>query len=411
MHLLEWVGLVATAVALFGYINYRFIGLPDSIGITAMGLVLSLLAAVFGRYVPGVTEWATGLAERIDMYEVVLHGLLGVLLFAGSLHVNVAELSRHRLAIFVLATVGVLISTVVVGTLMYGLFTMLGIDIALIHCMLFGALISPTDPIAVLDVLKSAGASKTLETKISGESLFNDGTAVVAFLVILGLSTGAADTSVAGVMWLLAKEVAGAAVVGLLLGYGAFLLLKGVDSHPVEIMITIALATAGYSLAARLHVSAPLAVVVMGLVIGNHGAHSAMSEATRQHLFQFWDLIDEILNLVLFGLIGIKLLALAADDVPWVLACLMIPVVLVGRLVSVGAPALVMRPWLQMSRHDVKVMTWGGLRGGISIALALSLPEFAGRDLVVTATYAVVLFSLLIQAPTLTRVIQARVTT
>lgn len=401
MSFFEIIGALLATVAVFGYLNHKFIRLPDSIGITATGMVISLLLAVVGHHYPVAIQWASDFSEGLDFSEAVFHGLLGVLLFAGSLHVNISEIAKQRLSIFTLATVGVVISTAVVGVGMYWLLKALGIPVALVYCLLFGALISPTDPIAVLGLLKTAGVPKALEMDITGESLSNDGTGVVLFLVLLGIATGTAEASVASVSKMLAMEVGGAVVVGLALGYGAFFMLKGVDSYPVEILITLALATGGYSLAERLHVSAPLAVVISGLVVGNQGAAHAMSETTRQHLFSFWELLDEVLNLVLFGLIGIKLLSLADTDVSWAAAAMAIPLVLLARFVSVGLPLLALKPWLNSVTHTVKVLTWGGLRGGISIALALSLPEFEGKSLFVVATYGVVLFSLIVQAPTL----------
>lgn len=402
MSLFELIGALATIVAVFGYINHRFIGLPDTIGITAMGLVASLMLALAGRHFPAVVAWASSFAGRLDLPEAVFHGLLSVLLFAGSLHMNISDLARQRIPVLVMATVGVLLSTVIVGWGTHWALAAAGTPVELRYCLLFGALISPTDPIAVLGVLKTAGAPKALETEIAGESLFNDGTSVVAFLVLVGIATGAAEPTPAAVGVLLAQEVVGALVVGLAIGYLAFFMLRGVDSYPVEIIVTLALATGGYSFAERLHVSAPLAVVVMGLVIGNHGARSAMSAKTREHLFSFWELIDEVLNLVLFGLIGLELIMLADTAGSWALAALLVPVVLFARFASVGLPALAIRPWLKhRNPHAVKVLTWGGLRGGISVALALSLPPFHGRDTFVIATYAVVLFSLLVQAPTL----------
>lgn len=401
MSLFELIGALATAVAVFGYINHKFIHLPDTIGITAMGLLVSLALAIVGREVPGAVHWASDFAAHLDLPEVVFHGLLSVLLFAGSLHINISDLAKQRLPVFVLSTVGVVLSTAIVGYGTHWLLAALGVHIGLTYCLLFGALISPTDPIAVLGVLKTAGAPKSLETCISGESLFNDGTGVVAYLVLLGIATGASEPTVSAVSLLLAKEVIGALVVGLAVGYVAFFMLKGVDSYPVEILITIALATGGYAFAERIHVSAPLAVVVMGLVIGNHGARSAMSAKTREHLFSFWELLDEVLNLVLFGLIGIKLLSLGSADVSWLIALALLPIVLLARFASVGVPVLALRRWLTPTPHTVKVLTWGGLRGGISVALALSLPQFDGKELFVVATYGVVLFSLLVQAPTL----------
>jgi CPA1 family monovalent cation:H+ antiporter len=404
MSFLELLATLLTAVGVLGYFNHRVLRLPDTIGITAMGVLVSLTLAAVGSAVPGAGGWARGIAGRFDFPDLVLHGLLSVLLFAGSLHVSFDELARQKLPVLVLSTVGVVLSTAIVGAGTWLLLQALGAPVQMKHCLLFGALISPTDPIAVLGVLKTAGVPKALETDIAGESLFNDGTGVVAFLVLLGLATGTSEPTVSGVSLLLAREVAGALLLGVAAGYLAFLLLRGVDSYPVEIIITLALATAGYSVAERLHVSAPLTVVVAGLVIGNHGVQHAMSERTREHLLSFWELVDEVLNLVLFGLVGLQLLGWTGDQVSWIAAGLLVPVVLAARFLSVGAPAVLLRPWLKRrTPHAVKVLTWGGLRGGISVALALTLPEFAGRDTLVMGTYAVVFFSLLVQAPTLAR--------
>jgi CPA1 family monovalent cation:H+ antiporter len=404
MSFLELLATLLTAVGVLGYFNHRVLRLPDTIGITAMGVLVSLALAAVGSAVPGAAEWARGIVGRFDFPDLVLHGLLSVLLFAGSLHVSFGELSRQKLPVLVLSTVGVVLSTAIVGAGAWLLLHALGSPVQLKHCLLFGALISPTDPIAVLGVLRTAGVPQALETDIAGESLFNDGTGVVAFLVLLGLATGSSEPTVPGVALLLVREVLGALLLGAAAGYLAFLLLRGVDSYPVEIIITLALATAGYSVAERLAVSAPLTVVVAGLVIGNHGVRHAMSARTREHLLSFWDLVDEVLNLVLFGLVGLQLLAFSGDQVVWVAAGLLVPVVLAARFLSVGAPALLLRPWLhRRTPHAVKVLTWGGLRGGISVALALTLPEFTGRDTLVMATYAVVFFSLLVQAPTLGR--------
>ena len=401
MSVFELIGLLLTAAAVLGYVNHKFVQLPDTVGITFMGLLATLVLTIVGRFFPGAVAWAASFGERLDMTEIVFHGLLSVLLFAGSLHINISDLARQRVPIFVLSTIGVILSMVIVGFGTHWLLSAFHIDVELKYCFLFGALISPTDPIAVLSVLKTASAPKSLETAIAGESLFNDGTGVVAYLVLLGFVTGTGDATVATVGLLLATQVLGAAVVGLGLGYAGFFMLKGVESYPVEILITLALATGGYSLAERLDVSAPLAVVVMGLVIGNDGARHAMSELTRDHLFSFWDLLDQLLNLLLFGLIGIRLLSLDAANISLVAAALLLPLIMLARFVSVGIPVTAMRRVLPDTPHAIKLMTWGGLRGAISIALALSLPSFVGREIFVTATYAVVLFSLLVQAPTL----------
>jgi len=406
MTVFQLLGMVTTVIALFGYINHRFIKLPDTLGITAVGLVVSTALVLVGQHEPGLVRWAQQLVASIDFSEAVFHGMLPLLLFAAALHVNVAEIAKEKTPIFVLATVGVATSTVVVGFGMYYALPLLGLHLSLVYCMLFGALISPTDPIAVMSVLKKVGVSKSLETKISGESLFNDGTAVVAYMLMLGMATSTAVPTAVDVGVLLLKEVVGALVLGMFAGYIAVQMLRGVDSYPVEILITLALATAGYALAETVHVSAPLAVVVMGLVMGNLGATKAMTEKTKTHLFGFWELLDELLNLLLFGLIGLQVLALDVTLQHLWVGGLAIVIVLFARWVSVAVPLAAMSPFRSFAPHAVKILTWGGLRGGISIALALSLPKFEGRDILISATYVVVLFSLLIQATSLSKLLR-----
>ncbi|HET8747964.1 MAG TPA: sodium:proton antiporter [Ramlibacter sp.] len=408
MTVFQGIGLLFTLVAIFGYFNHRFVRLPDTLGITAVGLLVSVLATSVEALFPDVqvVRKAQALAAQIDFTDVVFHGLLSLLLFAGALHVDLAKLRKHRLAVLLLATVGVLISTAVVGVGFYFVARTFGFDISLLWCLAFGALISPTDPIAVLSVLKSAGAAPAVESKITGEALFNDGTAVVAFLTLVSLAAGHSEFSAAAVSTALAREVVGGVLVGLAVGYGASFLLRDLESYAVEILISLAMATGGYSLAEVLHVSAPLAVVIMGLVLGNHGAAKHMTEKTREHLYDFWHLLDELLNLVLFGLIGLEVIALAFNVRDVWLGIAAVPVVLVARLASVGIPLTVLRRFREASPHSVKIMTWGGLRGGISIALALSLPAFEGRDMIIGVTYVVVIFSLLVQATTLGAVVR-----
>lgn len=401
MTVFQGIGILFTVVAICGFINHRFIRLPDTLGMTAVGLAISAVVTALGVTHPEMTAGAKALIQQIDFTDVVFHGLLSLLLFAGALHVDLTRLTQHRIAIFALATVGVVISTAVVGGGFYLLMTAIGLPVSLLVALLFGALISPTDPIAVLSVLKKADVTPALESKIAGEALFNDGTAVVAFMTILGLLVGEASFSAAGVATALVREVVGAFLLGGLVGYGASLMLRHLDSYAVEIIITLALATAGYSLAEYFHVSAPLAVVIMGLVIGNVGK-AAMSERTREHLFSFWELLDELLNLLLFALIGLEVVALTVDWSQVWIGFLAIPVVLFARLASVGTPFLALKEFRRSSPNAVPIMTWGGLRGGISIALALSLPAAVeGRDLIIGVTYVVVVFSLLVQATTL----------
>lgn len=403
MTIFQGVGALFTLVAIFGYLNHRFLRLPDTLGITAVGLLVSVLVASVATFFPEahLARKAQDLASQIDFTDVVFHGLLSLLLFAGALHVDLAKLRQHRLAVLLLATVGVLISTAVIGFGFHFVAQAFRFNISLLWCLAFGALISPTDPIAVLSVLKNAGAAPAVESKITGEALFNDGTAVVAFLTLVGLAAGTTEFSAASVSTALAREVIGGVLVGLAVGYGASFLLRDLESYAVEILVTLAVATAGYSLAEAVHVSAALAVVIMGLVLGNHGATKHMTEKTREHLYSFWHLLDELLNLVLFGLIGLEVIALAFNLRDIWLGIAAVPVVLLARLASVGIPLSALRRFRQSSPHTVKIMTWGGLRGGISIALALSLPAFEGRDMIIGVTYVVVIFSLLVQATTL----------
>ena len=401
--LFELIGLLIALSALFGFLNTRFLRLPDVIGITAVGLLFSVLLLLAGGAVPELTATAAALIEHIDFPEVVFHGMLSALLFAGSLHVNLANLRAERLPIIALATVGVLASTFLVGGIAYGLSSLAGVGLSPIHCLLFGALISPTDPIAVLGILKLVGASKKLESRITGESLFNDGTGVVVFMVLLGLATGEGEASAGGILGMFALEAGGGILFGLAIGALALAMLRRIDSYAVEIMLTLALVTAGYSLAEWMHLSAPLYVVAAGLVIGNLGPGKALSKHTQAHLFPFWQLVDEILNLLLFGLIGLELLALDYRGGYVIAGLVMVAVVLFCRWLSVALPMRGLQRFLpeRDERHTVTVMTWGGLRGGISIALALSLPVGPEKELIVWVTYIVVLFSILVQATTL----------
>jgi CPA1 family monovalent cation:H+ antiporter len=337
----------------------------------------------------------------------VFHGLLGLLLFAGSLHVDVAGLAHARWLVVLLATVGVLISTALVGVAFFYVAGLLGMHLPLLQSFIFGALISPTDPIAALGLLRKAGAPPSLLTKVTGEALFNDGTGVVVFVVLLGIAGGphgmgsaAPSTGAAGIAVMFVQQVLGGALFGLGVGYAGILLLRTVDSYAVETLITLAMATGGYAAAEGLRVSAPIATVVMGLVVGS-GREYAMSALTRERLFMFWELADDLLNLLLFGLVGLELTALAGTVRAYLLpAVAALPIVLIARYVSVGVPVLALRRFQRFERHTVKLMTWSGMRGALSVALALSLSEGGPKDLIVTATYVIAIFSILIQATT-----------
>jgi CPA1 family monovalent cation:H+ antiporter len=335
--------------------------------------------------------------RSIDLNETLLHGVLSFMLFAGALQIDLNDLRQEKWGIGMLATVSVLLSTIVVALLMSLLLNLAGLLIPFIYCLLFGALISPTDPIAVLGILKSAGTSKSLETRIAGESLFNDGVGVVVFVILLEVASGTGSVTADGVVLLFLKEAGGGAVLGLLAGLVAYTMLKRVDNYNVEILITLALVAGGYALADALYISGPIAVVVAGLLIGNHGRSFAMSETTREHLDTFWELTDEILNSVLFVLIGLEVMVLHFTPKLLVVGLLAIPTVLLARLISITVPISIMRFFGEFSSHAIKIMTWGGLRGGISIALALSLPAGPSRELIVSTTYIVAVFSILVQ--------------
>jgi CPA1 family monovalent cation:H+ antiporter len=335
----------------------------------------------------------------LDFGNTLLHGMLGLLLFAGALHIDLADLGTQRVAIGALALGSTLISTALVGGATYLLLGALNIPIRLVEAFLFGALISPTDPIAVLGILKSAGAPRELEVRIAGESLFNDGVGVVIFSVLASIAAGS-SSSVSGVGVLFVREAFGGAAFGLAVGYLGFRLLRSIDDYTSEVLITLALVTGGYAAAEVLHVSAPIAAVVAGLVVGNQGRRLAMSTQTRMHVDMFWKLIDEILNAVLFLMIGVMLMVVPLSARVAGAAAVAVVVVLAARLVSVAFPLALLRPFRKQQPHSVKILTWGALRGGISIAMALTLPTGGTRDIIIVMTYAIVAFSILVQGVT-----------
>lgn len=405
MSLFQISSLLLCFAALFAYINHRFVRLPTTIGIMLLSLILSLTLILLGELGVGLEGYAVRIISGIDFNQALLHGMLSFLLFAGALHVNINDLREQKWVIGILATVSIVISTFIIGTATYYMLQWLGIPVAYTYCLVFGALISPTDPIAVLGILKVAGVPKSLETKIVGESLFNDGVGVVVFLILLGIATGGHEVTIPAVAGLFALELAGGLLLGFGLGLTGFLMLRGVDNYQVEALITLALVSGGYALAEALHVSAPIAIVVAGLFIGNQGRILAMSDKTRERLDDFWELIDEILNAVLFLLIGLEILILTFTKQFIMAGLLAIPVVLLARWVCVGVPVRIMRKFRTFSPYAVTVLTWGGLRGGISIALVLSIPPHPARDLLLVITYFLVIFSILVQGLTIRRVL------
>ncbi len=406
MELLNIFALLIALTAVFSYLNHRFIGLPVSIGVMLIALLLSVLLNLLGLLGLGLERQAATWLNTIEFEETLLHGMLSFLLFAGALHINLNDLAERKWSIGSLASVGVLLSTFLVGSAAWWLLGALGIGMPYLYCLLFGALISPTDPIAVLGLLKTAGAPKSLETKIAGESLFNDGVGIVVFLALLELAAGHQAVNAGAVTLLFVQEVVGGALFGLGLGYVAYRMLKSVDNYQVEILITLALVFGGYALANSLHLSGPIAIVLAGLLIGNHGRAFGMSETTRHHLDVFWELIDEILNAVLFVLIGLEVMVLTFTRAHLVAGLLLIPIVLGARFVGVGVPIAVLRPFRKFTPGAVRILTWGGLRGGISVALALSLPAGPERETILTVTYILVVFSIVVQGLTLPRLMR-----
>lgn len=403
------LSILIVFAALFGYLNVRFLRLPVTIGLMVIALLFSLVSLGIARYNPSFLEFERELVGRIDFQQVLMEGMLSFLLFAGALHTDFARLRRQLGPILAFATFGVLVSTFLIGTAVYFLLPLLGLPTAYIYCLLFGALISPTDPIAVLGILKQAGAPEPLETKIVGESLFNDGVGVVVFLTIFGIAAGKGGEGAVGageIGLLFLEEVGGGVLLGFILGFAAYRLMRRIDNYEVEVMITLALVMGGYSLASFLHFSGPLAMVVAGLFLGNERFRvGAMSERTETYVDKFWELVDVLLNAVLFVLIGLEIVVLTFEGSYVLAGLLCIPIVLLARSASLTLPIVFFRRRLNFVPHTNLIMTWGGLRGGISIALALSLSGSMPREMILVMTYVVVVFSIIVQGLTVGKVV------
>ena len=398
MGLFEIATVLIVLTALFSYVNYRTIGLPTTIGVMVISMLVSLGIAGMGMLgLEEVQRQSAEILRGIDFNKTLLHGMLSFLLFAGALHIKLEELSGQKWLVTLLATAGVMASTFIVGGLSWLLLEGLGISISFLHCLLFGALISPTDPVAVLGILKTVRIPKSLETKIAGESLFNDGIGVVVFVILLELSGGGVDVTVRQAVSLFLSETVGGAALGLLFGFLAYRMLKGVNNYQVEVIITLALVMGGYTLADKMHTSGPIAIVVAGLLIGNHGRAFAMSDLTREHLDAFWELVDEILSALLFLLIGLEVLVIPFNRTYVIAGIAGIGITLLARWISVGLTVGALRPLRRFSPGTVRILTWGGLRGGISVALALSLPVGPQRDIILVMTYITVVFSIIVQ--------------
>jgi len=438
LSIFEIAALLLVLSAVLSWINRAYLKLPHTIGLLVMALLASFLVIGLHAVAPGlqVYETLSGAIGQIDFNETLMKGMLGFLLFAGALHVDFAKLRDAKWSIGLMATFGVVLSTFIVGTGFWLLASLFNVELPYIWALVFGALISPTDPVAVLSILKTVKMPKSLETKIAGESLFNDGVGVVVFTLILAIATGGATahamlepTLLAGpimattpgasigvldVVELFMVDAVGGAVLGLIAGWIGYQMMERIDEPAIEILISLALVAGTYAIAQRIdilghHLSGPIAVVVAGLMIGNKGAAFAMSDKTRVALFGFWEMIDEILNSVLFLLIGLELLVLGLSPSFGVITLIAIPLVLLARLCAVYVPMKVLGTFKTFTKGAIPVLTWGGVRGGISVALALSLPDNEYKPLILTATYGIVVFSIIVQGLTIKNVVQRTV--
>ncbi len=408
MSLLTISSLLITVSALFAYVNYRTLKLPTTIGIMVISLLFSVVLVVLGKFgLNSGVDYARDIIGQIEFDEALLNGMLAFLLFAGAMHIDLKELLKYKWTIGILASFGVVLSTFLMAGAAYAMFALLNINMPFIYCLLFGSLIAPTDPVAVLGVLKTAGASKDLETKIAGESLFNDGVAIVVFLSIFGIAINGDPLSAQHIAVLFVQEAIGGALFGFAAGWIVLRMLKDVDNYHVEILLTLALVAGGATGAAALHLSAPIAVVVAGLMIGNHGKRGAMSETTLQHLDTFWELVDEILNAVLFLIIGLEVILITFNGPIWIAALVLTVVALAARMFAVSIPVNLLKLRRDFHPHVIKILTWGGLRGGISVALALSIPASEQRDVIVAITYVIVVISIVLQGLTIGKLIKA----
>ena len=402
MSIYNLITIIIVFTAIFGYINFKYIKLPGTIGIMLLSLLASLILIVIGLLNPDFFSETKKIVSSIDFHTALMKVMLSFLLFAGAIQIDINQLKKESLAILTFSTIGVLLSTIIVATLFYAVTKIFGMPIDFIYCLLFGALISPTDPIAVLGILRKAKIPSTLEMKISGESLFNDGVAVVVFVTIYEVITsGIQNTSAVKIAWLFIKEAGGGIAFGVLLGYIGFWVLKSIDNYIVEVLITIAIVMGGYLLADNLHISGPLAMVMAGIITGNKSMEEGMSDITRDYINKFWQMMDEVLNAILFLLVGFQMLIIPFNITTLWIGLISIIIVLVARFISVVIPITFLKNKKTFEKHAVLILTWGGLRGGLSVALALSLPKNMFSEVFVSVTYIIVLFSIIVQGLTI----------
>lgn len=408
MELYYTFSILIVLASFFAYLNLRFLKLPGTIGIMIIAVLVSVAMRLLGdEYFPETTKEFFELIRTFDFNEILMGAMLNFLLFAGALHINISDLREHKWPILTYASVSVVLSAFIIAGLFYAVAPMLGIQIPFIYCLLFGTLISPTDPIVVLGILKEAKVPKMIETKITGESLFNDGVAVVMFAVVLKMATDTTfDASFASISKLFLLEAGGGILLGALLGFTASNVMKKIDDYKVSVLITLSIVMGGFLIAKQLHFSSPLAMVIAGLIIGNYGKAVAMSETTRDYLSKFWELIDEILNAILFLFIGFELLMLPDLQEQLLLGIVAIFICLLARTLAIFIPASTLLRKNVYSNGSLITMVWGGIRGGVSIALVMSIPNSVGdiKDILLEVTYIVVLFSIVVQGLTVGRV-------
>ena len=412
--MLEFPALILVCVSIFGFLNHRYLKLPLTVGLVIIALFTGLAVMFLDVILPslGVSQTLETWLNQIDFNRTLMNGMLSFLLFAGALHVDLNSLMKAKIHVSVLATVGVMISTLINGTCFYYFAQLFGFNIEYLYCLIFGVIVSPTDPVAVMALLKRLKVPKRLEAMIGGESLFNDGVAVVIFSVLLTIAFGSATGQEAGamdanaVLGLFVKEAFGGALLGIVSGYLTYLLLRKVDDYVIEVIATLALVMGAYSIALNLHISGPIAMVVAGVFIGNTGRQFAMSEKSREHVTDFWHLIDEILNAALFVLIGFEVIVLSSSMDVITLSIIAVVVAVLARFSAVSIPLQFLNPIVAKEPGEISILTWAGLRGGISIALALSLPDIEIKPVILTATYGVVIFTILIQGLTIEKLIK-----
>ncbi|PKQ69279.1 cation:proton antiporter [Raineya orbicola] len=408
MDLINLLTLLTVLMASFAFVNIRYLKLPETIGLMIVSIFVSFVVIVIGHFEQGVYDYVKNIVDDIDFSKVLFDFMLSFLLFAGSSHTDFSTLKENRFQILMLATVGVVISTIFIGSLAYLVFSqMMGLGIDYMYCLIFGALISPTDPIAVLGILARANVPKKIEITIVGESLFNDGVGVVIFVLLLNIiHVGIEKIEASDVAWLVIREVIGGLALGFLLGWITYELLRRIDHYQTEVMITLAVVMGGYLLARKLHVSGPLAMVVAGLFTGSIVKKEAMSQTTRDYVHKFWEMIDVLLNAVLFLIMGFEIIIIQFDWHYLYASVMVIPIMLLGRYLAITLPKPFFRRRLNTDIRTDFVLTWGGLRGGISIAMALSLAGIPNYQFIVFVTYALVMFSIIGQGLTIERFVR-----